>query len=381
MNRLDVLRGPHPAVDHNARTIAALAANPGCDRRAVFDAAGVDKRAIARHLGHPAPFGQSVFAITRARAFEKLVKADGCAELLRLLRELFGLDVGEVTYVDVAETGEPGHAARHARTRELLRGAARAAADGRAAGVLVDHPLLRLDVGGTEVHLEPDVIALQAGGRFHVIAIKSFAIIDGRAEPAQVAAAARQAAVYVHALRTLLAAEGADPALVAHNVVLVCPKDFANTPTATFVDVRQQLAVLARQLARLTRIDRILDRLPPDLTFDLRPGPDGTPTRPADDLARAVRQVPARFAPECLSTCDMAYFCRAEAREQAATDLLGRAVRDALGGLATIPEVLGLAEGAREPAEDEAEIADRLRLVHRFYAEALDAAAKEVAVA
>jgi len=72
---------------------------------------------------------------------------------------------------------------------------------------------------------------------------------------------------------------------------------------------------------------------------------------------------------------------RAEAREREATDMLGRAVRDALGGLATIPEVLGLAEGAREPAEDEAEIADRLRLVHRFYAEALGAAAREVAVA
>lgn len=372
MSRLDVLRGPVPAVDHNARTIAALAANPGCDRRAVLDAAGVDTRAIARHLGHPAPFGRSVFAITRARAFEELVKADRCAPLLRLLRDLLGLPAAEVAYEDVADVGgDTGHAVRHARTRALLRRAA--TADGRAAGALVDHPLLRLDVGGAEVYLEPDVIAFQARGRFHVVAIKSFAVIDGRAEPAQVAAAARQAAVYVHALRRLLRDEGADPARVAPDVVLVCPRDFANTPTATLVDVRQQLAVLARQLSRLTRVDRILDGLPPGLTFDLRRDDDGTPTRPPADLARAVRQVRARFAAECLSSCDLAYFCRAEAREHASTDLLGRAVRDELGGVATVPAVLALAEGTGAPAEDQMEIAAQLRLAHRLYTEALGA--------
>jgi len=371
VSRLDALRGPEPAVDHNARTIAALAANPGCDRRAVFDAAGVDKQAIARHLGYPAPFGQSVFAITRARAFEELVKADGCAHLLRLLRELLGLTVAEVAYDDIADVGgNASHAVRHARTRALLRRAATAPpGDVAAAGTLFDHPLLRLDMGGAEVYLEPDVIAFQARGRFHVIAIKSFAVIDGQADPARVAAAARQAAVYVHALRRLFEEEGLDPARVAHDVVLVCPKDFANTPTATLVDVRQQLSVLARQLSRLTRVDRILDRLPPGLTFDLRKDADGTPTRSSADLAQAVRKVPARFAPDCLSSCDMAYFCRAEARERGSTDLLGRAARDELGGVASVPAVLALAEGTREPAADEVEIAAQLRLAHRLYAE------------
>lgn len=369
VRRLDVLRGPVPAVDHNARTIAALAANPGCRRRAVLDAAGVDKRATARHLGYPAPFGQSVFAITRAKAFEAQVKADRCAELLRLLRELLGLAVAEVGYADIAHVeGDAGHAVRHARTRELLR---RAAAGEGEPGTLFDHPLLRLDVGGQEVYLEPEVIAFQARGRFHVVAVKSFAIVDGQAEPAQVAAAARQAAVYVHALRGLLAAEGVDPERVAHDVVLVCPKDFANTPTATLVDVRQQLTVLKRQLARLTRVDRILDELPEGLTFDLRRDADGTPTRSSGDLARAMRQVEARFVPECLSSCEMAYFCRAEARECGSTGILGRAARDELGGVESIPVVLGLADGTLAPAEDQEEIAGALRLAHELYAQAL----------
>ncbi|MEV5414146.1 hypothetical protein AB0K60_35595 [Thermopolyspora sp. NPDC052614] len=373
MSRLDFLRGPVPAVDHNARTIAALAANPGCNRRAVLDAAGVDKQATARHLGYPVPFGQSVFAITRAKAFEEQVKAGGCADLLRLLRELLGLTIPEVAYDDIADVGgNASHAVRHARTRTLLRRAAENPENPENpedAGTLFDHPLLRLDVGGQEVYLEPDVIAFQAAGRFHVVAIKSFAVVDGQAEPAKVAAAARQAAVYVHALRTMFEAEGIDPGRVAHNVVLVCPKDFANTPTATLVDVRQQLTVLTRQLSRLTRVNRILDELPPDLTFDLRVDADGTPTRSSADLARAMRRVEARFTPECLASCEMAYFCRAEARECGSTGALGRAARDELGGVESIPVVIGLADGTLEPSEDQAEIAGQLRLAHRLYAD------------
>jgi hypothetical protein len=57
--RLARIRGRAPAKPHNARTIAALASNPGCARRAIMDAAGVDKPRISAHAGFPAPFGQS----------------------------------------------------------------------------------------------------------------------------------------------------------------------------------------------------------------------------------------------------------------------------------------------------------------------------------
>ena len=79
---LDRLRGPGPGKRHNARTIAALTANPGCSRRAVLDAAGVDKPKLAQHIGFPASFGQSRFALARGNGFEAMLKADGCALLL-----------------------------------------------------------------------------------------------------------------------------------------------------------------------------------------------------------------------------------------------------------------------------------------------------------
>ncbi|MEU0571900.1 hypothetical protein ABZ297_41775 [Nonomuraea sp. NPDC005983] len=364
MNRLDALRGTTPQQPHDARAIAALAANPGCTRRALLDGAGIDKDAAARHLGFPAPFGQSPFAITRGNAFESVVKADGCAELLRMLREVLGLPVAEVAYHDVENVG--AHL-RHTHTRTLIDRAARE----EDAGTLYDHPLLSLEIAGHTAYLEPDVVAFQLGGRFHIVEIKSFAVIDGQADPASVAAAARQAAVYVLALRRLLAELGHDPLRVAHDVVLVCPENFANRPIATLVDVRRQLAVLERQLARMTTLDRLLDGLPDDLSFDLLPGEDGLPTRPVAELADAIRRASARYAPDCLSTCDLCFFCRDEARQEGASDLLGRQVRDELGGVASVDEALGLAEGTYSPGPGQEEIARLLRNAERLRRECL----------
>ncbi|QXJ26007.1 hypothetical protein AGRA3207_007587 [Actinomadura graeca] len=356
---LDRLRGGAPPRNHDARTIAALTANPGCARRGVMDAAGVDKDAVARHLGFPAPFGQSQFAITRGNAFEAQVKADGCAELLTLLRDRLGLAVAEAAYDDLeVVAGNEGRELRHARTRRLL---ARALETGE--GTLFDHPLLRLEIGGRLAYLEPDVIAFQVEGRLHVIEVKSFAVVDGQAEPEQVAAAARQSAVYVLALRRLAAELGHDPGRVSHEVFLVCPENFSNRPTATPLDVRPQLAVLERQLARLTRVDTILEALPEDLCFE-----------PGDALADSVRAVEARYAPECIAGCEMAFFCRDEARACGATGTLGRGVRDDLGGIDTAGTALALADGSLSPSDDLAETAAQLRTAARLRDEALAAA-------
>ncbi|MCZ9339113.1 hypothetical protein NGM37_15145, partial [Streptomyces sp. TRM76130] len=77
-HRLAELRGgpdvPPKALD--ARALAALAANPGCRRRAILDGAGVDKTSLASALGAPSVFGQSQFAFVRGNAFEARVKAD-----------------------------------------------------------------------------------------------------------------------------------------------------------------------------------------------------------------------------------------------------------------------------------------------------------------
>lgn len=327
--RLAQLRAGVPPRPHNARTIAALAANPGCPRRAVLDAAGIDKTKLAARVEFPAPFGQSPFAIARGNAFEAQLKSEGAAQLLTLLRSELGLEVEQAHYTDITDVGgNDSLDLRHSRTQHLLTGP-------DVAGTMFDHPLLRLPVGGRHAYLEPDLIAFQFGGKFHILEIKSFAVIDGQADGEKVAAAAIQSAVYVHALGELLG----DPDAVHHETILVCPRDFSNQPVANRVDVRKQLTVLRRQLSRIARIDDLLDVLPAGLTFDLD----------QPDLPSAIRQVDARYAPECLSTCELCYFCRDEATDWTAR--LGKTVLEDLGGIDSIPAALRVARGDPVPAE------------------------------
>lgn len=341
MNRLDQLRGPGPGKRHNARTIAALTGNPGCARRAVLDAAGVDKPKLAERIGFPGSFGQSRFALARGNAFEAMLKADGCA----LLRST--IDAGPAGYDDLGEDADDTLAARHGRTRELL-------ASGDAG--LVDHPLLTLEVAGQTVYLEPDLIAFQRSGLVRVVEIKSFAIVDGQADSAKVSAAAVQAAVYVLALRRLL---GDDR--VSHEVTLVCPENFSLSPVAVRLDVRKQLSTLRRQLSRLSSVSALIESLPAHVSFDL--------ALPVPDLVASLDAVSARYAPECLSSCELSVYCRSEAA--GTTAALGRSVREALGGVETVPEVLGLAAGTIPPAADQTEAASLLRLAMRLRQEAL----------
>jgi hypothetical protein len=341
VNRIDRLRGSTPAKRHNARTIAALTGNPGCSRRSVLDAAGVDKVQLAAAIGFPGNFGQSRFALARGNAFEAMLKADDCA----LLRSV--LDVGVVAYEDLGEDADDTLGARHGRTRELLASATSA---------LIDHPLLTLSVAGQTVYLEPDLIAFQSEGRLRVVEIKSFAIVDGQADAAKVAAAAVQAAVYVMALRELL---GEDR--VSHEVVLVCPENFALQPVAVVLDVRKQLSTLKRQLSRLSSVSTLIEALPPSVSFDL--------ALPPAVLLESLAAVAARYVPECLSACEMSVYCRHEATGTTAS--LGRSVREALGGVDTVAQALDLATGAAAPTPDQAEAAALLRTAARLRQDAL----------
>ncbi|MFC9588351.1 hypothetical protein ACFTUC_00825 [Streptomyces sp. NPDC056944] len=329
------LRGPGVVPrPMDARALAALAANPGCKRRALLDGAGVDKSVLAARLGSPAPFGQSQFAIVRGNSFEAKVKADGGRELLRLI----GVeDTGEVSVPDLAAAGPEG---RVARTALALR-------EATAAGTwaLLDHPLLALEVAGSPVYLEPDAVVVHPDGGWTVVEIKSFPMIDGSADAAKVGAAARQAAVYVLALERVAArTEGAR---VAQSVLLVCPKDFSNVPAASVVDVRKQRSVTRRQLARLTRVDEIARALPEGISFDVV-------ERSAEELTAAVECVPHQYAPECLAACELAFHCRSRSRDAGAVETLGRSVRGELGGLTTVGAVLAAARGEEGDPDDPA---------------------------
>ncbi|MFI0811242.1 hypothetical protein [Streptomyces echinatus] len=364
-HRLAELRGPDvPAKSLDARALAALAANPGCARRAILDGAGVDKARLAGALGAPSGFGQSQFALTRGNAFEARVKADGGAELLRLAHARLDPGAEPPAGAAVPDLTAHGPEGRTARTALALR-----EATGAGGWTLLDHPMLALDVAGSLAFLEPDAVVVHPDGGWSVVEIKSFPMVDGSADPAKVGAAARQAAVYVLALEEV--ASRLDPVpRVHHRVLLVCPRDFSNLPTGSAVDVRKQRAVTARQLARLTRVEEIAGALPEGTCF--------APDRSAEELTASVEAVPATYAPECLSACELAFHCRDSARAAGAVTRLGRPLRAELGGLATVEEVLAAAHGERGDPDDPAVAA--LRRAAALRAEALRSAEEAAAL-
>lgn len=338
----------------------------------------MDKTVLAAALGSPAPFGQSQFAIVRGNSFEAKVKGDGGAELLRLVYEHLGAESraeggarieppgADALVPDLTAAGPEGRAAR---TALALR-------DATAAGAwtLLDHPMLALEVAGSPAYLEPDAVVVRPDGRWTVVEIKSFPMIDGTADAAKVGAAARQAAVYVLALeKTAAKLTGAE---VGHTVLLVCPRDFSNLPTASPVDIRRERSVTLRQLERLTRVEELAGALPEGLSFD--------PARSAEELTEAVSAVSAAYAPECLAACELAFHCRERARGADEVTALGRSVRGELGALTTVEAALAAAlpgsgdepvPAAGSGAGAEADpTAAALRYAARLRAEALEQA-------
>jgi hypothetical protein len=346
----------------------------------------VNKAALASALGSPSAFGQSQFAFMRGNAFEARVKADGGAELLRLVHEKLDARAEPPTSGVVPDLSAVGPEGRTARTALALR-------EATAAGVwtLLDHPLLALEVAGSPTFLEPDAVVVHPDGSWTVVEIKSFPMLDGSADAAKVGAAARQSAVYVLALERVAARLGAEPEgragaegrsaeedsaepegrraqdsapaapQVRHTVLLVCPKDFSNLPTASAVDIRKQRSVTRRQLDRLTRIEDIADALPEGTCF--------SPDLPTPDLTAAVESVPATYAPECLSACELAFHCRDRSRAEGAVTSLGRSLRAELGGLTTVADVLSASRGESGDPTDPAVAA--LRRAAELRAEAL----------
>lgn len=376
-DRLAAVRGAAAPQGFSARKIAALLDNPECGRRKLLDAAGVDKRVLADRVGYPSPFGQSPFAIARAAAFAEIVRRDGFAELIRLLRDTLNFSLAEAGVADLADPaiaaagideGLSAQEARHRETVALLRDAA----SGAQPMAVFGSPMLALSIGGVPAYLEPDAIVHREGGRFTVVGIKAFPVIDGQAPAASLTAAVKQQAVYQIALRMNLAeALGANADSVADDVVLVCPENYSNRPIAVIHNAKQQADAIMLLLNRLGSVERLVGDLPAAADFDLSHDDAGTALRTPGELTTALGSVRARYLPTCRANCDLAGFCRGEAERTGSPALLGPDVRDALPGITSIDDALTLINEETDPSPDQAEAAAHLRRAARLRRESL----------
>lgn len=290
---LSQIRGGIPAARANARSVAALADNPGCTRRRVLDAAAVPVHEIAERAGFESNRGQSPFAIGSGVAFERNLKERsqhrGLADALAPYVVLPAQPVVRKLARAAGKVGTPTWLqSRVTATVESLVAMTQNHAD---APDLLDHPMLTFTASGVTAYLEPDALAVEVDGQLELVEIKSFPVIDGQADPKKVAAAAGQSAVYVLALRQALSASGLDPDLVRWSVILVAPRNFGRTPTAHRVPLRRKAMALERVLARVESIPEILSRLPEGYTME-------APARPTSSRG-SLRSRPATYPNVC----------------------------------------------------------------------------------
>lgn len=362
---LNELRGNLPRARANARSVAALTQNPGCTRRRVIDSAGLSADNLAAMLGHPTLRGQSPFAIEGGNRFEDRLKRRSDYELLVdalapyvELPKPPALVVEDVNRVGRLKDPKAWMDARAAKTDTALAKIARGDAD---APHIVDHPVLRFELAGTSVNLEPDALAFRVGEHLELVEIKTYPIIDGQADPAKLSATAGQAAVYHMALRATLERLGFDPELLVWTVILVAPRNFGRQPVAHRVPLKKKTMSLERVLKSVPDTEAVLKKLPAGLTFDV--DPDGVLDEDAlrAALVAAVSLVDALYVPDCVQNCDMAKFCRSQAWAADDPARLGRSVRDNLAGVHTLADSLRLAEHGPDPDEDElANVAEAL---------------------
>ena len=354
---LDRIRGSLPKARANARSVAALTENPGCTRRRVIDSAGIAAYQLAEKLGHPTLRGQSPFAIDGGNRFEARLKERSGYELLVDALTPY-VDLPKPPDLIVEDLGEvPGRRftqawmdERATRTDAALSRIARGQAD---APHIVDHPVLRLDLAGVAVNLEPDALAFRVGDKLELVEIKSYPVIDGQADPGKLSSTAGQSAVYHMALRSTLERLGFDPELLEWSVILVAPRNFSRMPVAHRIPLKKKSMSLERVLKSVPQTATVLANLPDDLTFDV--DPDGTlgVDEARDTLATAVSAVDAFYVPDCVQSCDMAKYCRSEAWRNDDPARLGRDARDNLAGVHSLADALRLAVSGPDKSEPE----------------------------
>ncbi len=349
-------RGEFPTASLNARRIAAALEAPGCHRRTVLEAGIVNMEKLGALVTGAEPDRQSPFAIARGNQFEAQITDHGMATVLALARKHLGLDIPEAREKDLSAASVrlefPGvkqiNEVRARLTRQYVE---QMLTKPTCAINLLRHAMTKLDFGGEIAYLEQDVLAFTVKGRIYVVEIKSYPMIDGRADPTKASASVRQTAVYVLSLQELAVSIGASPRLVDTNVMIVLPENLSFRATATVVDTEMQVRRLRRQLAEVPHAATILAGLPSETA--LPPLPDmqnkEESAQARDTACEALAQITPRFSEGCVP-CPLFRFCRQEAENQQTVSRLGTAVAGACGSITTIRAALDFATGRRLPA-------------------------------
>jgi hypothetical protein len=327
------------------------AKNSTCEANTLSAVHNVRLDHAAKTVGLEPSFGQSPFAIARGDRFEAGLFFDDAERLRAALERKKVLPEASVGLLDLRLKMNRG--TRIVSVDDALAETAawlqRLALDPAGAESIVAAPMIKIPKGVIlpEALLIIDVVtvtsAVDGRARLTVGEVKVFPDRGGHTDPQQLASARAQAGIYRHALQLSLAALGIGDNLdLAADGFLVFTWPGSNSPS---VRANEDLTYQAVRAERgFDRLEAVAQSIVRDDDFA------------ADDptLIKRVLDAPTDYSEACLSFCDLAPRCHAEAAGADDPIVLGEEVKRFLGdaSVARAIELLNGADPAGEREED-----------------------------
>lgn len=332
------------------------AKNPTCEANTLSAVHNVRLDKAAEAVGLTPSFGQSPFAIARGNRFEAGLFYDDAAKLRASLERKGCLPTGSSGLLDLRLKMNGGTRIGTieqalAETEAWLR---RIAEHPESAETIVAAPMIKIPKGVIlpEALLIIDVVTVTypPTGKVRVTVgeVKVFPDRGGHTDPQQLASARAQAGVYEHAMNLAIDTLGlADGIEVDTQGFLVFTWPGSNSPSVRpNEDLRYQAIRAERGFERLEHVALALVR-DDDFSAD------------NPQLISRVLEAPTEYSEACLSFCDLAPRCHANALEADDSIILGGEVARFLGET-TISRALELMAGSSPANDREADLQRQL---------------------
>jgi hypothetical protein len=334
--------------------------NPDCEANVVSAVAGIPMAKVAVSEGLEPTMGQSPFAIARGTTFERTLLADDAKRLREALVKEGVLPGRSRGFLDLRLTMNGGPIATldgaSAKTAELLRQAATAKPKERSTLPTIVTGAT-LNVPGQPVMLPEgivclDVLTLHDEGPdapllLRVGEVKTYPDRGGYTDAGELATARAQGGVYLHALALVVKDLGLQDQLrLADDGFLVLSRPGSNFPR---IRAGESLGFQAR------RAERGFDRL-------RKAAREISPFDSSDEklAISIVSNAETAYDQTCLSFCDRAPACRAQAAKQGDPSILGDEANRFLGST-DIDRAVALFKGAAPTTDVEEDLIRRYR--------------------